>query len=166
MTTTATLTGFDELVKALAKDVPASVNADALNRILTVVAQPFLKEMRRTVPVSKGGQRISLKHRKNHSANEYRRGGATKGDLRIKQITEKGNLYGAEKLVGVSKKKGKVGWRTHFIIQGIAGHGSAKAGPRDFIGNAYRSQMPVAQRVFQTEARTRYEKHLTKVGFK
>ena len=65
MTTTATLTGFDELVKALSKDVPASVNADALNKILTVVAQPFLKEMRRTVPVSKGGQRISLKHRKN-----------------------------------------------------------------------------------------------------
>lgn len=167
MTTTATLTGFDELVKALAKDVPASVNADALNKILTVVAKPFLDEMKRTVPTSKGYQRVSLKHRKNIYANDYRRGGgATKNDLRIKQITDKGSLYEAEKLVGVSKKKGKVGWRTHFIIQGIAGRGSAKAGPRDFIGNAYRSQMPVAQRVFQTESRTRYEKHLTKVGFK
>lgn len=162
MTTTATLTGFDELVKSLAKDVPASVNSDALNKILTVVARPFLNEMKRTVPVGKGYQRVSIKSRR----NDYRRGGATKVDLRIKQITDKQSLYGAEKLVGVSKKKGKVGWRTHFIILGVAGHSRASAGPRDFIGNAYRSQFPRAQAIFQTEARARYEKHLTKVGFR
>lgn len=167
MTTTATLTGFDELVKSLAKDVPASVNADALNKILTVVAKPFLNEMKRTVPVSKVYQRVSLRHRHSGFANDFRRGGgATKQDIRIRSITDRQSLYGAEKLVGVSKKKGKVGWRTHFIILGVAGHNRASAGPRDFIGNAYRSQFPRAQVIFQTEARNRYERHLTKVGFR
>lgn len=57
-----------------------------------------------------------MKKAKYKNANEYRRGGATKADIRIKVVSDKQGE--ATALVGVSKAYGKVGWRTHFIEYG------------------------------------------------
>ncbi|WP_234734501.1 hypothetical protein [Tellurirhabdus bombi] len=83
------------------------------NGAMREAAKPMLRGAIQEAPVSGGGrQRISLRHR-GRNANEYRRGGATRRDLRTKTVSPSGD-EASRIIVGVSSKSGHVGWRTHF----------------------------------------------------
>ncbi|GAB3324331.1 hypothetical protein GCM10027299_21530 [Larkinella ripae] len=102
---------------------------------------PMLRAAREEAPVSGGGrERVAVRYGKSGrgSANDYRRGGATRRDLRIRIAdTRDGNPVA---LIGVSKKSGKVGWRAHFITRGVrkAGKGrNINIAPNDFLKRAF-----------------------------
>lgn len=95
---------------------------------------PMLRVARQEVPVGKNGaERVSLHYGRTSSSNVYRRGGATKRDLRIRIVYNSQNNPVA--LIGVSKKAGKVGWRTHFITRPVRGGG--KGGNINLPGNDF-----------------------------
>ncbi|KAA9357235.1 hypothetical protein [Larkinella humicola] len=100
---------------------------------LREAVKPMLRVARQEAPIGNyGRERISLRYGKSSRSNEYRRGGATRRDLRIKV------LYldtGPVAYVGVSMKSGKVGWRTHFITRPVSGGG--KAGQINTRGNDF-----------------------------
>jgi HK97 gp10 family phage protein len=93
------------------------------NQALRKSARPMLLMARAEVPVWQGErERVSLATgraaiKRGSNPNNYRKGGATKRDLRLKAVAPKRDEI-ARVLVGVSKRSGKVGWRTHFIEQG------------------------------------------------
>ena len=96
---------FRLTLRDAAKQYPKSVVSAALKD----AAKPMLTAARQEVPVRKG---------------------ATRRDLRLKSVRLRGGDVAV--LIGVSKKKGKSGWRTHFITRG-----SAHNRKDDFLGRAY-----------------------------
>ena len=147
-----------ERILKLSKHLTFDENQSALN----FAVKPVLEEMQRTVPVWK--KKISFHTRTSRWRGApqsidpaYSRGGATKQDLRIKNIRlSKSNE--AKVIVGVSKKKGKVGWRTHFII-----HGTKFMKANDFMIRSANSTIDMVEKRYETKAKKLVGKHLNPV---
>lgn len=107
------LTGSDNYLRAL-DALGKGISEKVLGEALFKAAKPMEEAMKANAPV--GPFRPS-------SDPEYRRGGATRDDVRRKIVYDVVNT--ASVLIGVSKSRGGVGWRAHFIEQGTkkwAGH--------------------------------------------
>jgi hypothetical protein len=91
----------------------------------------------------------------------YRRGGATRKDLRIRTVKGQGKEIGRV-LVGVSKKADKVGWRTHFITRGYTDRGGKKHAGRDFLKPAFTQHIDEARQKFKDTLETRFKAWLEK----
>lgn len=125
--------------------VPKSVSNGALRKAL----RPMFRAAQAEVPVGKGSERISLK-RRGATANDYRRGGSTKRDLRIKAVRAEGDEI-TRLILGVSKKRGKVGWRTHFITGG-----TERMGRNDFLQRAYDQTIAEVSMIYSRELYDRF----------
>jgi len=87
----------------------------------------------------------------------YDRGGATRRDIRFKAVAGKGEEV-VRFLVGVSKSRGKVGWRTHFITRPTKKDRLVN----DFLGRAYGRTYDVSISRLGTEAQRTIERLLRK----
>lgn len=87
--------------------IPKNISTRAILRTAVIPTKQLAKQL---VPV---GEFRPLTKRESSNALEYGRGGRTRGDIRIKMVSDKAGEMKA--LVGVSKAKNKVGWRSHFI---------------------------------------------------
>ena len=141
-------TDIDKLARAMSRYGGIMPTSKA-NQALRKAARPMLLKARQEVPVWKGDrERISLAAGRaaigrGSDPNYYRKGGATKRDLRVMAVAPR-FFEIARVLVGVSKRKGKVGWRTHFIEQGTQSRYTKK-------GRMYRGAIranPFLQRSF------------------
>lgn len=112
--------------------LPFQLQERTMQAALSEAARPMKTRMVQEAPRGKGNLRVSLSRRRGRS-NDYRRGGATRQDIRIRAVRDK--VGEAKVIVGVSKKSGKVGWRTHFITKGIAG--KRRIRPNDFLTRAF-----------------------------
>jgi hypothetical protein len=128
------------------------------NSVLRKAVKPMLEKAQSEVPVSHaGGERISLSKR-GATANSYRRGGATRRDLRIKAVSPKANEVGRV-LVGVSKRADKVGWRTIFITAGTknrqtkSGANRGRVRANNFLQRAYNGTIDGVRADFQKQYR-------------
>lgn len=101
------ISGADTEIRAL-DQVGKGISERAMGGILFTAAKPMELRMKANAPV--GPYVPTLK------GSDYRRGGATRDDVRRKLVFDKPNE--ATVLVGVSKGYGKVGWRTHFTEYG------------------------------------------------
>jgi hypothetical protein len=124
--------------------IPRSVAAGALRES----AKPMLNAARSAAPVGKPGKKALRA--------DYRRGGATRKDLRIRAVKGEGKEIGRV-LVGVSQKKGKVGWRTHFITRGYTDRGGTKRPGRDFLKTAYDAKFAEVSADFQRKLYDRFQ---------
>lgn len=161
-------TDIDRLAEAMKRYGGIMPTAKA-NQALRKSAKPMLSRAQTEVPVWRGGrERISLaKGRaaiaRNSDPNYYRQGGATKRDLRIKAVNPRSKEIGRV-LVGVSKKKGKVGFRTHWIEQGTsdrytksrAYRGKIKANP--FLQRSYTATIDMVRTDFAAAYRLAFIK--------
>lgn len=153
---------IDELSVVMARSA-AVLDRQVIKAHLRTALRPMLKAAKAKAPVSGkqyknkrgdvvGAERISLRYRKNLNPNDYRRGGATKRDLRIKVVDDRENRADVMGLVGVDKRRGKVGWRTHFITRQITLHGRPYLNPKHgFLEDAYKEQSGVSTRIFEEE---------------
>lgn len=87
------------------------------------------------------GSPRQLSKRESSNPLEYGRGGRTKGDIRVKMVSDKDGEMTA--LVGVSKAKDKVGWRSHFLE-----YGTVKMTARPFLKPAGDSTKDSVQKRF------------------
>lgn len=130
------------------------------NAALRKAVRPMLAAAQIEAPVSFDGQtRVSLKHRKKGNAvNSYRQGGATRKDLRVKSVQAEGDELGRV-LIGVSKKRGKVGWRTPFITKGTKerktkkGKRTGRVSPNNFLQRAFDRTFPSVREAFARDYR-------------
>ncbi|MCE6992100.1 HK97 gp10 family phage protein [Dyadobacter sp. CY323] len=129
-----------EAMKRYAGIMPTNIANSALRK----ATRPMYRAAQAEVPVSKGGQtRTSLRYRKRgKAADSFSQGGATRRDLRVKTVTPKSNEVGRI-LIGVSKRSGKVGWRTIFITHGTKmrktkkGRNTGRTQANNFLQRAY-----------------------------
>ncbi|MCF0060122.1 hypothetical protein MUK70_12800 [Dyadobacter chenwenxiniae] len=141
------------------------------NSVLRKAVRPMLTAAWIEVPVSKGSERVSLSGarraiKKGYNANYLRQGGATRRDLRIKTVAPKGDELGRI-LVGVSKSRNKVGWRTHFITRGFKDRGGNPHGPNNFLQRAYDQTISMVRADFlkaYREAFAKWAKHTLPQG--
>lgn len=140
----------DRAFAASAKTVSDKrVAGSALRKALA----PTLAATRRLAPVGgNGAERISLK-KKGPSANDYRRGGATRRDQRIKIVPGQNDEV-VRGLVGTSKARGHVGWRTHLITR----YNKNRRGVDDFIGKAFDQTINQVVDTYGKEMTTAVEK--------
>ena len=111
--------------------LPKSVAASAFRN----ATKPMVKASKDFAPV---GGRKSKNGWGKRTGPEYRRGGATKRDVRFKMVPSKVNAGEVSKaLIGVSMKKGKSGWRTHFITSGFTDRGGRKHAGKNFLQTAF-----------------------------
>ncbi|UFH52553.1 hypothetical protein [Spirosoma sp. KNUC1025] len=97
--------------------VGRALDFKTLGAALVGASKPAVRAVQQEAPVGHDGhQRVSLS-RSRGRRNDYRRGGATRQDVRAKAVDGVGKEE-VRVLIGVSKKRGKVGWRTHFITVG------------------------------------------------
>lgn len=90
--------------------LPKGVAAVELRKI----SRPVLQKVKALVPVGKTKSNDGWGKTRGPA---YRRGGATRADARIKVVNpNQGEI--ARVAVGISKAKGKVGWRTGFLTRG------------------------------------------------
>ncbi len=87
--------------------------------ILVNAARPMLTALRNNTPVGKQ-RRYGKGRLKRDGAGDgtYDRGGATRRDARIRQGSLTRGDEVATVVVGISKRRGRVGWRTRFTTQG------------------------------------------------
>lgn len=125
---------------------------------LRYAVRPVYSSMVSKTPVGKGGYRIGRRGvaGANKSSLEYRRGGATKADTRIKSLRMTKQRE-AVVLVGVSRKRGYVGWRTHFLL-----HGTKKMRRNDYMLNALNENLGKVPDRYEEKARKIINKHLAK----
>lgn len=150
---------LDKLDKLMAQ-AGRVLDARVMGKALKEAAEPVLTATRREAPVGRykdvGGEFVSL--RATTKRNDYRRGGATRNDLRIKSVAGVGEEI-ARTLVGVSKKSGKVGWRTHFITRPT----KHKPTANDFLGRGYRQGYPVMIKQLGDKAQAEVNRVLSKL---
>ena len=110
--------------------VGRSLDKRTLGPALVDAAQPLLIATQQEAPIGKlpafKSATIARGPRKGsprRTTGSYARGGATRRDVRLKAVEGVGDEV-VRVLDGVSKRQGKVGWRTHFL-------------KRDFIRDAY-----------------------------
>ncbi len=106
-----------------------------MGQTLKDALKPTLDAAKQEVPVGQTSRKSSLTFRtrrgKSRRDGTYDKGGATKRDLRIRIVPGVQDEI-VRGLVGVSKSRGKVGWRTHLITRKNL-HRSA---PNDFLARA------------------------------
>lgn len=118
-----------------------------VDQILAKAARPVLVVLRTNTPVGKGKMKSKSRTNKNGTGDStYDRGGATRRDTRIKVIKGAGGEVSAV-LIGVSKRRGKVGWRTHFITRG-----TKRNRRNDFISRTESQTAGVVQSIFAASA--------------
>jgi len=115
--------------------VPKSIAVKALREAI----KPMLTATKNLAPVG------SVVNYSGRAGTE--RGGATRRDVRIRFVKEEGQEI-ARVLVGVSAKKGKVGWRTHFITRGFTDRGGNFHRGQDFLKEAYDNTFDIVQAKF------------------
>lgn len=137
------------------------------NNALRRSVKPMFRRAQSEVPVGRNGKEsISLKTarsalRRGSDPNDYRRGGATRRDLRIKAVPPKAGEI-SRILVGVSQKRGKVGWRTPFITKGTKVRKTKKGANRgrvqanNFLQRAYSATYQGVVTDFQREYRAAF----------
>lgn len=133
-----------------------SLDKKTLGPALLNAARPALNAVRQEAPVGEGYERVSLSHRRGRR-NDYRRGGATQRDVRQKLVDGVGDEV-VRVLEGVSKKRGKVGWRTHFITFGTR---FMRANP--FIDRAVNRTLPEVISRFMGSVRQTVDRILTRL---
>lgn len=118
-----------------------------VNRLLRKSVRPMYRRLQKEVPVSRSAEYINIKRVRNKkNANAYRQGGSTRRDLRIKAVQPRGGEIGRV-AVGVSRKSGKVGWRTPFITGGTKERFTKKGVSRgkmkkdDFLTRSYEAEV-------------------------
>lgn len=105
------------------------------NSAFRIATRPMVQKVRSLAPV---GSRKSKNGYGTRTGPDYRRGGATRRDVRIKLVPSKVNAGEVTRaLIGVSSKKGKVGWRTHFITRGFTDRSGRKHVGNDFLQQAF-----------------------------
>ena len=128
-----------------------------MSRVTKRALEPLLNIAQHEVPESNNGyESVSLSRNRGRS-NDYRRGGATKRDLRILMVQGE-NEEMARGLVGVSKKSGHVGWRTHLITRANKNRRVAN----DFLARAETQGIPLVIARLGDDARQIVEKMLKK----
>lgn len=123
--------------------LPRSVSDSALRRS----ARPMLLSARRLAPV---GDRLKDK-----------RAGATRRDLRIKTVAP-ADGENSKVLVGVSKSKGKAGWRTNLITRGFTDRGGRFHRARDFLKDAYDYTIEIVRDNYGREVLSSFKKWASK----
>jgi hypothetical protein len=128
-------------IRTLAVDLAKAGRAldkQTSGQIMREAAQPMLTATRQEVPVgripffkSAAINRGRLKGSPGDYTGTYARGGATRRDLRLKVVDGIGDET-ARVLIGVDKRSGYVGWRTHFITRATAKDPSVN----DFLSRA------------------------------
>jgi hypothetical protein len=140
-------------VRRAAKGFATSMDKTALKASMRKALRPMLQHTKITVPIDKRVKKYKRSYlgraRKSNARDKgYDRGGATKRDLRIKVGDAKGKMSWTSEvagLVGVSKKRTRVGWRTHLITRGRKagvdriGRNFSAIAPRDFLAPAYQA---------------------------
>lgn len=123
--------------------LPKSVAASALKK----ATRPMVKMAKAEAPVGKS---------KNVLGGNSR-GGATRRDTRVKVVpVESGEI--ARLIIGVSKKRDKVGWRTHFITRGFTDRGGKRHAANDFLKRAYEATIGAARAEYATEILIAFKK--------
>ncbi len=107
---TKELNKLERGLKQYASILPKNVAAAELRRTV----KPLLAKVKATAPV---GETVTASGWGNHTGPANRRGGATRQDARIKTVNPESSEV-ARVAVGISRAKGKVGWRTGFIAWG------------------------------------------------
>lgn len=148
--------GFDEAETAL-KQVPLVVSQKFIGGALRVAGRPMLDNFKSRIPIGD----------KKSGEGRDRRGGATYQDARIKIVYRDGEGI-VRMLMGVSKAKGKVGWRFGYIDKS---EGFRTRNGRRIAGGQYLERAGVATAA-KVEARfyqlvgDRVQKNLAKGGFR
>lgn len=142
----------DSELKVLDRRVAESKGAFTprnVDSILVKVARPILKVLRSNTPVGRY-KRFGKGRLKIDSTGDgtYDHGGATLRDTRTKIVKAAGDEVSAV-VIGVSKRRGKVGWRTRFITRG-----SKHNRRNDFIARTEQQTDGLAQSIFLSEAST------------
>ena len=115
--------------------LPKSVASSAFRN----ATRPMVKAAKAAAPV---GKRKSANGWGKKKGPEIARGGITKRHVRIQMIPSKINAGEVSRaLIGVSMRKGKVGWRTHFITTGFTDRGGRKHPGRNFLETAFNSSI-------------------------
>lgn len=130
--------------------MPKSVANSALRKSV----RPMYNSAQRLAPK---GRVISREGWGKNKGPEYARGGITRRDVRIKMVPA-GRDESARAVVGVSKKKGKVGWRTHFITRGFTDRGGRKHRGRNFLQDAFDYTIEIVRDNFTREALLSFRK--------
>ena len=132
--------------------LPASVAKTAFRKSL----RPMLQKVKSGAPV---GKRKAPNGWGKRTGREYARGGFTRRDARIKLIPSKINAGEvARGFVGISSKKNKVGWRTHFITTGYTDRGGKRHAGSDFLERAYNSTIEITRNSFGKEMASSFQK--------
>jgi HK97 gp10 family phage protein len=146
---------FDTSVPRLGKQVIQNALRDA--------AKPLLIAAKQEVPVGKSVKYLGVhagkykSHLTNrYGQNSYDRGGATRRDMRLKIGKPTGSSV-ALVLVGVSKRKGAVGWRTHFIE-----YGTKRKSANPFLRRAQNRTMFLVEQNFMSALQKQINKKLAK----
>lgn len=138
-------------------------------RILRIALAPAEAAVKREAPEAQRGsvtfRTFSTKRGKIKRDGTYDRGGATKRDVRILMVNPVGD-ESARGLVGVSKKRGKVGWRTLFLTRGTRNRRTRKGWNRgatradDFLDRGERQSEYLVEREFENGAEALVRKEL------
>lgn len=123
---------IEELAKGLSRYesiLPKSVAGQALKK----ATRPMQQSARRLAPV---GDTISADGMGKHKGVRYARGGTTRRDVRFR-LEPSYDKAVTKGMVGVSRLKTKVGWRTHFITTGYKDRGGKSHRGRNFLQDAY-----------------------------
>ncbi|KQS33969.1 hypothetical protein [Dyadobacter sp. Leaf189] len=139
-------TGLDQYKSIM----PKSVSTQALRNAV----RPMFRSAQRLAP---SGRVVSKSGWGKNKGPEFARGGATRRDIRIKLVPARGQET-ARVIVGVSKKSGKVGWRTHFITRGFTDRGGRFHRPDNFLQNAYDYTIEIVRTSFQKEVLLSFRK--------
>lgn len=106
-------------------------------KILRVALKPTLAATQRLAPVGQTKKKSGLTYRSKSGKvkrdGTYDRGGATRRSARIRIVEGVGDET-VRGLVGISKSRGKAGWRTHLITR-VNAHRRIAI---DFLGQAER----------------------------
>ena len=128
-----------------------------LDGILVKVARPILKVLRSNTPVGKQRSRGKGRTKADGPGDgTYDHGGATLRDTRTRIVKGGGDEVSAV-IIGVSKRRGKVGWRTRFITRG-----SKHNRKNDFIARTERQTEGIPQAIFLEEANKVVSRILTR----
>lgn len=154
---------IDKLTEAMGKYSGIMPNSKA-NSVLRKSVRPMLMKTKAEVPVQTDGQeriRISSARKaigRNSDPNYLRQHGATRRDLRTKAVKAEAGEVGRV-IVGVNKRRGKVGWRTPFITRGTGirrtkrGANRGRMTANDFLQRSYDQTIDFVRQDFLKEYR-------------
>jgi hypothetical protein len=103
------------------------------NRALKNATRPMQQSARRLAPV---GSTIAYDGMGKRKGASFARGGTTRRDVRFRFETSYDKAV-TKGMVGVSRLKTKVGWRTHFITTGWKDRGGKRHRGKNFLQDAY-----------------------------